>query len=74
MNMVPDSPVVQEESPAEENLGLRQGQERKPEFLSLSGLPIAGLYTRDDLKDWDPDRDLGTPGDFPYTRGIHPTM
>src|SRR5262245_39718145 len=27
-----------------------------------------------DLGDWDPDRDLGKPGDFPFTRGIQPTM
>ena len=42
--------------------------------MSLSGLPIEGHYTQDDLKDWDPERDLGQPGDFPYTRGIYPTM
>ncbi len=27
-----------------------------------------------DLADWDPDRDLGQPGEFPFTRGIQPTM
>src|ERR687898_2345200 len=27
-----------------------------------------------DLADWDPDRDLGRPGEFPFTRGIQPTM
>src|SRR5687767_2921548 len=27
-----------------------------------------------DLDDWDPDRDLGEPGKFPFTRGIQPTM
>jgi len=28
----------------------------------------------DDLRDWNPERTLGEPGEFPYTRGIHPTM
>jgi methylmalonyl-CoA mutase, N-terminal domain len=49
-------------------------QERKTPFTSLSGLPINRVYTNDDLKDWLPDAELGVPGSFPYTRGIHPTM
>jgi len=49
-------------------------QERKEQFKSLSGLPVAPVYSRDDLKDWDPQTQLGQPGGFPYTRGIHPTM
>ena len=48
--------------------------ERKDRFSSLSGLPVSRLYTKDDLKDWEAHRDLGDPGEFPYTRGIHPTM
>jgi len=47
---------------------------RRDRYSSLSGLPIADVYTKDDLKDWDPTRDLGAPGEFPYTRGIYPTM
>ena len=53
---------------------MQEVRERKDRFSSLSGLPIAHLYTKDDLKDWEPERDLGEPGEFPYTRGIHPTM
>jgi len=53
---------------------MQQARERKDHFVSLSGLPIASFYTKDDLKDWEPERDLGAPGEFPYTRGIHPTM
>ena len=49
-------------------------QERKPRFTSLSGLDIDRVYTRDDLKDWSPEDDLGPPGEFPYTRGVYPTM
>ena len=46
----------------------------EPQFKSLSGLPIARLYAQDDLKDWNPETDLGRPGDAPYTRGVYPTM
>ncbi len=35
---------------------------------------IKSLYTRKDLKGWSPDRDLGLPGHFPYTRGVYPDM
>ena len=49
-------------------------QERKPRFTSLSGLDINRVYSRDDLKDWSPEGDLGAPGEFPYTRGVYPTM
>ena len=48
--------------------------ERKERFTSLSGLPVERVYTNDDLKQWSPEKDLGEPGAFPYTRGIHPTM
>jgi methylmalonyl-CoA mutase N-terminal domain/subunit len=41
---------------------------------STSGLPIAPVVTPDDLPGWDPERDLGYPGEFPFTRGIYPTM
>jgi methylmalonyl-CoA mutase N-terminal domain/subunit len=58
---------------------LRPTLERRPErdvdFSTVSGMPIERLYTADDLgPDWDPDRSLGFPGEYPYTRGIHPTM
>jgi methylmalonyl-CoA mutase N-terminal domain/subunit len=49
-------------------------EERKERFTSLSGLPVERVYTKDDLKQWSPEKDLGEPGAFPYTRGIHPTM
>ena len=53
---------------------LEKSPERQPEFTTVSGYPIRRLYTPADLADWDPDRDLGLPGEPPYTRGIHPTM
>jgi len=49
-------------------------QERKPRFNSLSGIEINRVYTRNDLRDWSPDEELGAPGEFPYTRGVYPTM
>ncbi|MDK2742356.1 MAG: methylmalonyl-CoA mutase family protein [Nitrospira sp. BO4] len=49
-------------------------QERKPRFPSLSGFDTSRVYTRNDLKDWSPDEELGAPGEFPYTRGVYPTM
>jgi methylmalonyl-CoA mutase, N-terminal domain len=48
--------------------------ERKEKFTTLSGLPIDRLYTDGDLAGWNPDETLGYPGEFPYTRGIYPTM
>ena len=47
---------------------------RLPEFTSISGHPIQALYGPDDLEDFDPERELGFPGEPPYTRGIHPGM
>ena len=48
--------------------------ERKEHFTTLSGLPIDHLYTPDDLTGTDADTSIGYPGEFPYTRGIYPTM
>src|SRR5437868_3627116 len=53
---------------------LEKSPERTSEFTTISGHPIARLYTRADLTGWDPARELGVPGDPPYTRGIHPSM
>ncbi len=39
-----------------------------------SGIPVKAVYTREDLAGWDPDRELGMPGRFPYTRGVHAEM
>jgi methylmalonyl-CoA mutase N-terminal domain/subunit len=53
---------------------LQKNPERQAEFTTVSGYPIRRLYTPADLEGWDPDRDLGRPGEPPYTRGIHSTM
>ncbi len=39
-----------------------------------SGIPIEPVYGPGDLTGWIPRVELGEPGDFPYTRGIYPTM
>jgi len=42
---------------------------------STSGLPIETVVTPANLRDdWDPERELGYPGQFPFTRGVYPTM
>src|SRR5260370_27851135 len=53
---------------------LEKSPERQTEFTTVSGHPIRRLYTKADLPDWDAERDLGFPGEPPYTRGIHSTM
>jgi methylmalonyl-CoA mutase N-terminal domain/subunit len=47
--------------------------ERKRPFTTISGRPIDELYTPKDIASLDYQRDLADPGEFPYTRGIHPT-
>src|SRR3989441_1865891 len=53
---------------------LEQQPERAPRFSTLSDMEIARLYAPDDLPAFDPARDLGLPGEYPFTRGIHSTM
>jgi len=49
--------------------------ERKARFTTLSGVPVERLYTAESRgADWQADAELGYPGEFPYTRGIYPTM
>ncbi len=53
---------------------LRAVPQRKEEFTTLSGEPVAPVYTPNDVSEHDFLRDVGFPGDFPYTRGPYPTM
>lgn len=41
---------------------------------TVSGVPIEPLYTPESLDRFDPDVDLGFPGQYPFTRGVHATM
>src|SRR5437588_1280705 len=52
---------------------LKKSPERAETFTTISGRPIDRLYTAEDLEGIDCRRDLNDPGEFPYTRGIHPT-
>ena len=53
---------------------LRRHPERKNDFSTVSGIPIKRLYTPEDIKDLDYSKDLGFPGEPPFTRGVHATM
>jgi len=48
--------------------------ERREAFETSSGIPIRDLYTPADTLDLDEARDLGRPGEYPFTRGVQPTM
>ncbi|WP_230848972.1 methylmalonyl-CoA mutase family protein, partial [Vibrio campbellii] len=52
-------PVLEKTPEADRNAG----------FTTMSGQPIARLYTPRDLADTDPLEDIGFPGQFPFTRG-----
>src|ERR1700722_8543453 len=41
---------------------------------STTGLPMNTVIGPDDLPEWNPGSDLGIPGEFPFTRGVHPEM
>ena len=53
---------------------LKGAAERREAFETSSGIEIRDLYTPADLDGLDEDRDLGRPGEFPFTRGVQPTM
>ena len=48
--------------------------ERKETFKTNSDIEINRLYTPLDLQEWDYDEKLGFPGQYPFTRGVQPTM
>src|SRR5271165_3089315 len=48
--------------------------EREGERRTDSGIEIRRCYAAEDLKDFDSSTELGEPGAYPYTRGIHPDM
>ena len=48
--------------------------ELKPEFKTVSDAPVDRIYTPSDLENFDFLTDLGFPGEYPFTRGVQPTM
>ena len=45
-----------------------------PELETESHIEVRPLYTPADLEGWDYDRDVGYPGEYPFTRGVQATM
>ncbi|HVL49813.1 MAG TPA: methylmalonyl-CoA mutase family protein [Candidatus Thermoplasmatota archaeon] len=52
----------------------RKDGERRDVFTTVSGAPVDRLYGPEALEGWDPAAKLGMPGEYPYTRGVHPTQ
>ena len=53
---------------------LKRTPERQAEFQTSSGIPVKRLYTPEDLETVNPVDDIGFPGEYPFTRGVQPTM
>jgi methylmalonyl-CoA mutase N-terminal domain/subunit len=53
---------------------LSKSPERRKKFITTSSEEIDRLYTPLDLAEMDYNRDIGMPGEYPYTRGVHSTM
>ena len=53
---------------------LKKASSKKMEYTTISGKKIKELYTPLDLDGFDYLKQLSFPGEYPYTRGIHPTM
>jgi methylmalonyl-CoA mutase N-terminal domain/subunit len=56
------------------NPALQKSPDRPGSFTTVSDAPIERLVTVEDVAGFDPDTDVGLPGEYPYTRGVHPTM
>ncbi|MCL4257531.1 MAG: methylmalonyl-CoA mutase family protein [Anaerolineales bacterium] len=69
---------IREEKETWEEGTLKQGSsrlpERKKQFVTTSSEPINRLYTPLDVAGLDYSQDLGMPGEYPFTRGVHPTL
>jgi methylmalonyl-CoA mutase N-terminal domain/subunit len=53
---------------------IERSPERRAAFTTESGIPVKALYTPLDVAGSDYRTDLGFPGEFPYTRGVYPSM
>ena len=77
----PDRPVGEGRDPGRDRWretlrakAVKAAAERRDRFETSSGVEIRDLYTPADIAGLDEDRDLGRPGEYPYTRGVQPTM
>ncbi len=57
----------------EDTAGLDSRPEREELHSTISGLPVEPLYSPENVE-IDHERDLGSPGEFPFTRGVYPSM
>ena len=48
--------------------------DRKKIFTTPSGIPLERLYTPEDIEGMEYEREIGYPGELPFTRGVQPTM
>jgi methylmalonyl-CoA mutase N-terminal domain/subunit len=53
---------------------LKKRPERKPDFANTSGIPVKRVYMPMDVADSDYMDEIGLPGEYPFTRGVQPTM
>jgi len=53
---------------------LKKSPERKPDFVNTSGIPVNRVYMPMDIDDSDYMDEIGLPGEYPFTRGVQPTM
>jgi methylmalonyl-CoA mutase N-terminal domain/subunit len=55
-------------------MAAHHGNELKPKFPTGSGLELKRFYTPGDLAGWDYENEAGYPGEYPYTRGVYPSL
>jgi methylmalonyl-CoA mutase N-terminal domain/subunit len=53
---------------------IQRAPERRPRFETSSGIPLPTTFSAEDLGSWDEREQLGFPGEYPFTRGVQPTM
>src|SRR5438094_2734463 len=70
--------AVEPESMRRAHEWLKEVYARQPErdalFTTISGEQVKPLYTPEDLAETDTERDIGYPGEYPFTRGVYPSM
>ena len=52
----------------------KTGEAKTKDVVLHAGIPVAPVYGPEDIAGFDPARELGAPGQYPFTRGIHPEM
>ncbi|MDY6969265.1 MAG: methylmalonyl-CoA mutase family protein [Spirochaetota bacterium] len=58
----------------DEELAKKYREKTDDNFDTVSGIPVKAVYTPDDVAHIDYEKDIGLPGEFPFTRGHHPQM